>query len=434
MTYSEATEYLFSRLPMFQRIGKVAYKKDLTNTLALCEVLDNPHTKFKSIHIAGTNGKGSTSSMIASILQEAGYKVGLYTSPHLRSFTERIRINGQEIPESAVISFVQRMQPHIERIEPSFFEATVALCFDYFAQEQVDIAVIEVGLGGRLDSTNIITPELSVITNISWDHMDLLGDTLPKIAAEKAGIIKPTIPVIIGERQSEVAKVFQNTAQHIHAALFFAEDFFTVHPIGSSFFNQTLEIHAPKDEHFTIESPLIGQYQIANIRTVLMAISVLTQHGWNIRQAHIQAGISRVSANTGLKGRMYVLGEHPLTLCDTGHNEAGIKYVVAQLTAYLHQLRQQGDSHLHIVLGMVSDKDHEKILRLLPQSARYYFVKPGVPRGFEAEALRQKAEPLGLLGNTYASVQDGLAAAVTAAAQNDLIFVGGSTFVVAEVV
>lgn len=437
MTYQEAIEYLFSRLPMFQRVGKIAYKKDLTNTLKLCEVLHNPQTKFKSIHIAGTNGKGSTSSLLASILQEAGYKVGLYTSPHLKSFTERIRINGQEIPASAVISFVERMQPIIEEIEPSFFEATVALCFDYFANEKVDIAIIEVGLGGRLDSTNIITPELSIITNISWDHTDLLGDTLPKIASEKAGIIKTNIPLVIGEKQPDVADVFQEKAMQMNAPLYFAADRFRVSAMAATLYHQTVKIEdlsQPNEWAIQAETSLTGNYQLANITTVAMAASLLRESGWQITEQHIQQGLQHVAANTGLAGRMQLLNASPLTLCDTGHNKAGIAYVVAQLRQHLLRLAQHGNTQLHIVLGMVSDKDHSKILALLPTEARYYFVRPDVPRGLDAPLLQAKAADFALQGSTFPSVAKGLTAATSAANSNDLIFVGGSTFVVAEVV
>lgn len=446
MTYSETLSYLYEKLPMFTRIGAVAYKKDLTNTLKLCESLGNPQHHFKSLHIAGTNGKGSTSSMLAAIFQAAGYKTGLYTSPHLRSFTERIRINGKEIEEQAVIDFVQANKANIEAIAPSFFEATVAMAFDYFAKNQVDIAIIEVGLGGRLDSTNIITPELSVITNISYDHMDLLGDTLEAIAGEKAGIIKPGICTIIGEKHPETQAVFTAKAQSVGAPIFFAEDMLSVSQSTPPLFShQTFEVsqiqsiaetqatfilqplETPKQCTYRLD--LIGKYQKHNLTTVLAAVEVLRKMGWLLGEDAVTTALANVQSLSGLKGRMYVLQYQPLAICDTGHNEAGIQAVMAQILAM-----RTPEMQLHIVWGMVSDKSHDKVLALLPQDAHYYFVSPNIPRGLPVHEMAEKAAKWQLQGQTYSSVQAGYQAACAAAAEHDLIFVGGSTFVVAEVV
>jgi len=439
--YAEAVAYLYSRLPMFSRIGSSAYKKDLTNTLALLEPLGNPQHRFKSIHVAGTNGKGSTSSMLASILMEAGYKTGLYTSPHLRSFTERMRINGRDIPEKAVADFVTRMKPYIERVEPSFFEATVAMCFDYFAREQVDIAVVEVGLGGRLDSTNVITPVLSVITNISWDHADLLGDTLAEIAGEKAGIIKSGIPVVIGESQPESGPVFRAKSEATQSPIVFADKRYHVVPLpesgaaeGRGFGVTGLPAFETPE---TLALDLSGVYQRHNLATVLAAVDELRALGWEIPAEAVVRGLAHTMRNSGLRGRMQVLAQEPLTLCDTAHNEAGIREVMAQISALCQRFGQQGGAdtgQLRIVMGMVSDKDHGKILALFPKHAVYYFVKPDVPRGLEAEALREKAADFGLYGEVFNSVSAGFEAAKASANKNDVIFIGGSTFVVAEVV
>lgn len=419
--------YLYSRLPMFTRVGAIAIKKDLDNTLALCEALGNPYLAFPSIHIAGTNGKGSTSSMMAAIFQAAGYKTGLYTSPHLKSFTERIRVNGQEMSELAVVDFVQKNQALIEKIEPSFFEVTVAMAFDYFAKEKVDIAIIEVGLGGRLDSTNVITPELSIITNISFDHTDLLGDTLAKIAFEKAGIIKANIPVVIGEKNSETAPVFLQKAQECQSEIYFAEDNFTVKNLHQSWEGQDFEVTTAEGiTHFHID--LSGYYQAKNLYTVLQSVKVLQNSGWKITQKHLESALSSIKKSTGLKGRMMCLQEKPLTLCDVGHNEAGIQFVMQQLA------EKVGEKPLHIVWGMVKDKNHSKVLALLPKDAHYYFVCPDIPRGLAANEMQAIAADLGLKGNAFESVQKGLEAAQKNANIEDIIFVGGSTFVVAEVV
>ncbi|OOQ60150.1 bifunctional folylpolyglutamate synthase/dihydrofolate synthase [Mucilaginibacter pedocola] len=435
MDYKATLDYLFNQLPMFTRVGASAFKKDLTNTLALCERLDNPQHKFKSIHVGGTNGKGSTSHMLAAILQTAGYKTGLYTSPHLKDFRERIRINGQMISEQTVIDFVANHQQDFEEIEPSFFEMTVALAFDVFAKEQVDIAMVEVGLGGRLDSTNIITPLLSVITNIGWDHMNMLGDTLPLIAGEKAGIIKPGVPVVIGEHQPEVSEVFLNKAKAVNAPIEFASEEWETISQNNNLNLLTVEVQrqvlptfAYSDEQvlqFQLDLP--GSYQIKNLKTVLTAIDELRNQGFNITDEHLAIALKQVKTLTGLHGRWETLSSSPLTICDTGHNPEGITEVLKNIASVPYK-------HLHFVIGMVKDKDITKVLGMLPQKAVYYFCKPDIPRGLEAESLKEKADSFGLHGEAYISVTAALAAAREAADADDLVFVGGSTFVVAEAV
>ncbi|WP_342647753.1 folylpolyglutamate synthase/dihydrofolate synthase family protein [Mucilaginibacter sp. CSA2-8R] len=439
MNYRETLSYLYDQLPMFTRVGASAFKKDLTNTVALCAKLDNPQHKFKSIHIGGTNGKGSTSHMLAAVLQTAGYKTGLYTSPHLKDFRERIRINGEMISEQEVVDFVAQHQSDFETIEPSFFEMTVALAFDAFARHQVDIAVIEVGLGGRLDSTNIITPLFSVITNIGWDHMNMLGNTLPLIAGEKAGIIKPGIPVIIGERQPEVADVFTKTAAENEAPIMFASDQWDVVPLVQQAKDSTgqqslLDVTVrSKPENTTVTKyqfrlDLTGTYQLKNIKTVLSAIDVLRSQGWTINDEHIITALKQVKSLTGLQGRWQTLSISPLTICDTGHNPDGIQEVLKNIAAIPYQ-------HLHFVLGMVNDKDISKVLSLLPKAdTTYYFSKPDLPRGLDADDLQQQAQAFGLQGEVYASVPLALKAAQHQAGPTDLVFAGGSTFVVAEIV
>lgn len=413
---------------MFTRIGAAAFKKDLTNTLALCEVLNNPQHQFRSIHIAGTNGKGSTSHMLASVLQEAGYKVGLYTSPHLKDFRERIRINGQMIAEQTVVDFVATHKQTFDEVQPSFFEWSVALCFDHFAKKQVDIAIIETGLGGRLDSTNIITPVLSVITNIGWDHMDMLGNTLPEIAFEKAGIIKPNIPVVIGEYQAETAPVFKEKAAETLSPVVFADALVQ----SSSFTNNNFFCRCDISLNAIpwlkeLECDLPGSYQQLNISTVLACLIELRKHGWNIDDNTIRNGMRSVKKNTGLMGRWQVLSEQPLTICDTGHNVNGIVFV-------MNQLKQTSYKQLHIVLGMVKDKDITKVLSLLPADARYYFCNADIPRALPSGELQQQASAMGLHGTGYGSVKNALLAAQQHATKDDVIFIGGSTFVVAEVV
>ena len=404
MTYQETTTWLFNQLPMFQTQGASAYKKDLTNTLLLVEHLQHPETKFKSIHVAGTNGKGSTSSMIASILQEAGYKVGLYTSPHLKDFRERIRSNGEMISEDFVVDFVAQNKSFFEANQLSFFEMTVGLAFDYFAKEQVDVAVIEVGMGGRLDSTNVITPLVSVITNIGFDHTQFLGDTLPKIAAEKAGIIKSNVPVVIGEYSEETKPVFITKAKSENAQIYFAQD----------------------NPEVTYECALLGDYQVHNKKTVLQAIELL-QSQFNIEEDNIKLGLKNVIQNTGLLGRWQILNQKPFTVCDTAHNSHGLKIV-------LNQIQKHQFETLHIVLGVVNDKDLDSILPFFPKNANYYFCKPNVPRGLDAEILKQKASDFGLLGKVFDSVSEAYVNAKEIASKSDFIYIGGSTFVVAEIV
>lgn len=426
MTYQQTLDYLYAQLPMFTRVGASAFKANLDNTIELCALLDNPQHKFKSIHIAGTNGKGSTSHMLAAILQTAGYKTGLYTSPHLKDFRERIRVSGQMISQQAVIDFVAGHQQDFERIQPSFFEMTVGLAFDYFVKEQVDIAVIETGLGGRLDSTNIITPLLSVITNIGWDHMNLLGDTLPKIAGEKAGIIKPNIPVIIGERQEEVAQVFTGKADEQNAPIVFASDIYETKVTGGDDNLREIEL-STTNQSLTLQIDLTGSYQLKNIKTVIATVNELRLQGFTISDEHIKTALRQVKSLTGLHGRWETLSTAPLTIADTGHNPDGIAEVLKNIANVKYR-------QLHFVIGMVNDKDGTKVLSMLPKDAIYYFCKPDIPRGLEAETLQQKAAEFGLKGDIYPSVSLALAAAQSAAHAADLVFVGGSTFVVAEAV
>jgi len=430
MTYKETLGYLFSRLPMFHRVGPAAYKADLNNTHAIMKVLGHPEKGLKCVHIAGTNGKGSTSHMLASVLQEAGYKTGLFTSPHLKDFRERIRVNGKMISRKAVSAFVDKFRKQIDPVEPSFFEWTAGLALYHFRKCRVDIAVIETGLGGRLDSTNVIIPELSIITNVQWDHMNLLGNTLKKIAAEKAGIIKKGIPVIIGTSQSETDSVFRAAARKAGAPLTFAGKEIRAVPFGhnSHFSAQTYTIEYRKTgDSFTITTPLGGAYQSKNIPGVIAAADLLHHEGFRIRKTHLRKGFKNVKQNTGLKGRWEILGHNPLIIADTGHNKNGIQEIVRQLKAIPHQ-------KLHMVIGMVNDKDVAAMLRLFPKKAEYYFCRPAIPRGLDAAALREEAMKAGLRGNMYKSVRSALNAAKKCADDDDLIFAGGSTFVVAEVV
>ena len=404
MNYQETINWLFNQLPMYQLQGASAYKKDLTNTHLLIDYLDQPHQKLKCIHVAGTNGKGSTSHMLASILQEAGFKVGLYTSPHLKDFRERIKINGTEISEHFVCDFVSKHKPFFEANDLSFFEMTVGLAFDYFAKEKVDIAIIEVGMGGRLDATNIITPLVSVITNIGLDHTQFLGNTLAEVAYEKAGIIKPGIPVVIGEYTPETKIVFLAKAKECNSDIYFASDL-------------------PQE---TYASDLIGNYQIHNKKTVLQTITVLnSQKEFKIFHEDIKSGLLQVVKNTGLLGRWQQLGELPKIICDTAHNKNGLEIVISQI-------KKETFNTLHIVLGVVNDKDLEEILPLFPKKAIYYFCKPNIPRGLDAPTLQKQALKFGLTGNTYNSVSEAYNESRNNATKNDFIFVGGSTFVVAE--
>jgi dihydrofolate synthase/folylpolyglutamate synthase len=427
MNYQQTIEYLFTRLPMFSRIGANAIKKDITNTVQLCGSLGNPHTKFKSVHIAGTNGKGSVSHMLAAILQMAGYKTGLYTSPHLKDFRERIKINGDMIPQQFVVDFVHQMQAEIEELNPSFFEITVAMAFDFFAKEKVDIAIVEVGLGGRLDSTNIVNPELSVITNISWDHMNVLGDTLEKIAYEKAGIIKSGIPVIVGESSTDTKSVFEEVAESNNANLIFADQIRYVSGWKYEKSHLSVEIaNLIKDEHHVYALDLTGYYQTKNLVTVLETVAQLQHKEWKISQTNIEKALQHVKKFTGLHGRWEIIQQHPMIVLDVGHNLDGIKQVVAQI-----ELTDYKD--LHIVIGMVKDKDIENVLALLPREANYYFTRAATPRAISEVELSQKGTNIGLKGNYYPNVNKALEAARHAASKEDLILVCGSVFVVGEV-
>jgi dihydrofolate synthase/folylpolyglutamate synthase len=433
MNYQQTLDYLYTQLPMFTRVGASAFKKDLTNTLALCELLGNPQHKFKSVHVGGTNGKGSTSHMLAAILQTAGYKTGLYTSPHLKDFRERIRINGQMISEQTVVDFVAQHRSDFEAIEPSFFEMTVALAFDVFAKEKVDIAIVEVGLGGRLDSTNVISPLLSVITNIGWDHMNMLGDTMQLIAAEKAGIIKLSTPVIIGEFQQEIADIFIKKAKQENSEISFASEG-ELKVESTKLKGGTLDMldvavtrQYPEPNTYNLQLDLAGTYQLKNLKTVLSAVDELRRQGFTITNQHIIIALKQVKTLTGLHGRWEVLSRNPLTICDTGHNPEGITEVLKNIATVPYQ-------QLHFVIGMVNDKDISKVLGMLPTNATYYFCKPDIPRGLEAESLRQQAKNFGLHGQAYPSVTVAFKAAQVNAGEKDLVFIGGSTFVVAEVV
>ena len=405
MTYQDTVNWMFSQLPMYQSQGKTAYKVDLSNTILLAKHLNNPELKFKSVHVAGTNGKGSTSHMLASVLQEAGYKVGLYTSPHLKDFRERIKINGKEVSKQFVINFIKRNRVFFESHSLSFFEMTVGMAFDYFAKQKVDIAIIEVGLGGRLDSTNIITPEVSVITNIGLDHTQFLGTTLKEIAFEKGGVIKQNIPVVIGETQIETQPVFEILAKKNKSNITFAD----------------------KEPTEVFESDLKGSYQSKNIKTVLQSLKELNSKEFNISEKHIKVGLLNVVKNTGLLGRWQVLQEHPKVICDTAHNKDGLKYT-------MNQLLKEDFKRLHIVFGVVSDKDLESITGLLPKNAIYYFCKPNIPRGMEAELLQEQLNKSGFNGAAYNSVNEAYKSALMSSKKQGVIYVGGSTFVVAEII
>ncbi len=421
-SYQEALKFLYDNLPMFQRVGAAAIKKDLANTLKLCSLLGNPERAFKSIHVAGTNGKGSTCHMLASVMQVSGYKTGLYTSPHLKEFTERIKINGVEVSQEYVVHFVNRIRAAIDEIRPSFFEITVAMAFDYFAQENIDVAVVEVGMGGRLDSTNVITPIVSVITNISYDHKDLLGDTLPQIATEKAGIIKNQVPVVVSERQREVEFVFEEKAAREEAQIFFASDEYSVETRAAS---GNIDISRGADVILRdVAFPLHGSYQKYNVPAVMKAIDVLRAH-FAIDTGHVRQGLEQVIANTGLKGRWQQLYTRPTVVCDTGHNEGGIREIVRQIS-------RQSFDRLHIVLGMVKDKDLTEVLALLPADADYYFCQAPIPRAIDAEKLQELAANFGLRGEVVRDVNEAKRTAMSKASPNDFIFIGGSTYVVAE--
>jgi len=405
MTYQDTVNWMFSQLPMYQQQGKAAYKVDLSNTLILAKHLKNPETQFKTIHVAGTNGKGSTSHMLAAVLQQAGYKVGLYTSPHLKDFRERIKINGKEVSKQFVIGFIKRNKTFFETHSLSFFEMTVGMAFDYFAKQKVDISIIEVGLGGRLDSTNIITPEVSVITNIGLDHTQFLGNTLRAIAEEKGGIIKKNIPVVIGETQDETKSVFNRIAAEASSSIYYADQLITT----------------------SYKSDLKGSYQEKNMRTVLQTIRILQKQNWKISQSNIEKGLEQVVKKTGLKGRWQILKEDPKVICDTAHNKEGLVYV-------MKQLQEENYNALHIVFGVVNDKDLDSIIALLPKKATYYFCKPNIPRGKNAEELFTYFKEKNYVGNVYNSVNEAYKQALIQAEKNDVIYVGGSTFVVAEII
>ena len=425
ITYQEALDYLYQQLPMFSRIGAAAFKKDLHNTLALCEALGNPQQRFKSIHIAGTNGKGSTSHMLAAILQQAGYKTGLYTSPHLQDFRERIRINGAMIPEDRVVEFVQRMRPATEQIQPSFFEWTVAMAFDYFASEQVDIAVIETGLGGRLDSTNVITPVVSVITNIGFDHMQFLGNTLPEIAAEKAGIIKPNVPVVIGEKQAEIFSVFLDYAASCTTYCYVASDQYRVEHYQEldRFLEVTIcQTALRHSDVFRLDLP--GLYQLKNLCTVLATVDQLNELGFHLDRSVVQQALTKVRFMTGFRGRWECVSVSPKIILDVAHNAAGITELLKQI-AHSNQF--------HFVLGMVKDKDVAAVLKLLPPGTNYYFTQAAIPRALPASELATMAEEFSLHGAVYPNVHEAIGAAVVRYQPGETILVFGSVFLVGEV-
>jgi len=412
---------------MYSRIGAAAFKKDLTNTISLCEHLNNPHKEFKSIHVAGTNGKGSVSHMLAAILQTAGYKTGLYTSPHLKDFRERIKVNGKEISEKFIVAFTEKIKPLIEAIEPSFFEITVAMAFDYFAEQKVDVAVVEVGLGGRFDSTNIITPELSVITNIGWDHMNILGDSLEKIAFEKGGIIKPEVPVIIGEIIPETKSIFDNIAAEKNAPLHLATEERNV--AGWEWEKHELMVEVAeqgKTDHKKYHLDLPGIYQSKNLLTVLEACSVLKELGYKLNEEDTRHGLQKAKKITGLHGRWEVIHENPTIILDVGHNEDGIKQIIQQIELTKHH-------DLHIIIGMVKDKEIDTVLSLLPHSANYYFTQAHIPRALPAETLKEKAGKFNLKGKTVTDVNEAIKEAKSKAHKDDLILVCGSVFLVGEV-
>lgn len=426
-TYKEVTDYLFSALPMYQRIGEAAYKADLENTVALLDAVGNPHQRFRSIHVAGTNGKGSVSNFLASILHNAGYRVGLYTSPHLVDFRERIRIDGEMIPEDDVVAFVQNNKPLLDRLTPSFFEMTVAMAFDYFASQKVEVAVVEVGMGGRLDSTNIITPDLSIITNIGLDHTKFLGNTLQAIATEKAGIIKPNIPVVIGETQPETAPVFEQAAKNNSAPIYFADRNFEVTNAIYSNFSMQLNISSAggEQQYFGLKSHLCGDYQKKNLVTVVQAVEVLRSMGYDIPLNAVMLGVESVVVDMGFHGRWQVVSSHPLIVCETAHNPAGIQ-------SMLKTLETQKYSNLHVVFGCVNDKDYSTVLSMMPPNATYYFCKPDVPRGLDADVLKLAAQKCKLHGVAYPDFQSAIKMANACADDNDLVLVTGSIFLVAD--
>lgn len=426
-TYQQTIDFLFSRLPMFSRVGASAYKPSLDNTIALCAALGNPQTNFPSIHIAGTNGKGSVSHMLAAIFQTAGYKTGLYTSPHLKDFRERIKVNGRMVDQQFVVDFTERISPEIDKLAPSFFEITVGMALDYFSKEKVEIAIIETGLGGRLDSTNVITPEVSVITNIGWDHMNLLGDTLEKIAFEKSGIIKTGVPVILGEHGKETDAVFEKVASEKNAPLTLASQKRQViewHWEKHEMIAEVAEVH--KTDHKVFRLDLPGLYQAKNLVTVLEVCAVLKQRGWTLEDDVVFNALHHVKKITGLYGRWDIIDDHPMVVLDVAHNEDGVRQILNQVELTDHH-------ELHIIMGMVNDKEIDAMLRLLPATANYYFTQAKIPRALPSETLMNKAQRHGLHGKTYADVNMALDAAKSAAGKQDLVLVCGSVFLVAEV-
>jgi len=435
MSYQDTIDYLYSRLPLFSRIGPAAIKADLHNTVAICDFLGNPQNKFKTIHVAGTNGKGSTSHMLASILQEAGYKTGLYTSPHLYDFRERIKVNGIMCSETFVTSFTNKMKPLIEKVAPSFFEITVGMAFEYFAEENVDIAIIETGLGGRLDSTNVINPILSIITNIGMDHMALLGNTLPEIASEKAGIIKAATPIVISEVIPETKNIFEQKASSLDAPIYFAQDFIQFKSFQNNWQSSLFEFNQPLihlldaplfPKSFTVECDLSGKYQYKNLKGVLVATQILATMGWKLHANKVLKGLLHVVKNTGLMGRWECIQTNPRIILDVAHNEHGIK-------ALLEQLESLQYAQLHIITGMVKDKDVNAVLSLLPKKATYYFTQSHIPRALPVNELADKGNAFGLTGSQFENVNIALQTANKNATPNDLILVIGSVFLVAEV-
>ncbi len=428
-TYSEVTDFLFSQLPMYQRLGKAAYKAGLETTLALDTHFNHPHKSYRTIHVAGTNGKGSVSHILASVLMEAGYKCGLYTSPHLKDFRERIKVDGEQITEKRVVRFVNQHRKLFDESNPSFFEMTVALAFQYFKETRVDVAVIETGLGGRLDSTNIITPVLSVITNIGHDHQEFLGHSLEEIAGEKAGIIKPGVPVVVGETREGINGIFKRTAMNLNAPIAFADSAiqtgYTLKTLDSK---QRISLNRNGIPYYKdLECDLLGNYQAANIITALVSIEMLRQAGIQIEEPAVYKGMASVISNTGFYGRWQVLDNNPLVVCDTGHNPEGMQQVIAQIRNTPHK-------KLHFILGMVSGKDPGSILNLLPKEASYYYVRADIPRAMDPSELQSCGVRFGLKGKVCSSVVQAVESARNAAGPDDLVFIGGSTYVVAEVV
>ena len=428
MTYEETLSYLYAKLPMFSRIGAAAYKNNLDNTIALCNFLDNPQNKFKSVHIAGTNGKGSTSHMLAAVLQENGYKTGLYTSPHIKDFRERIRINGEKINEDFVIEFTNRTKAISEKIEPSFFELTVAMAFEYFAHNKVDIAIIETGMGGRLDSTNVITPLLSIITNISYDHMQFLGSTLEAIASEKAGIIKEQVPVIIGASQEETSAVFMQKSREMNAPINFADRMYATEAISSNSHHQSSKVTDLENQHTELfELDLTGNYQLNNLKTVLAAEKALINIGFHLDERKEKAALSQVKKTTGLRGRWDIINESPLIIADVAHNKAGIQEILSQLK------REHDFANVHFILGFVKDKDVSAVLELFPKNANYYFTNAHIERAITHRELKNQADGIGLIGDSYDDINAAIDQAKLKMQDGDVIMICGSFFIIAEI-